>query len=206
MREFRADRRDALIGMGLVAALALLSAGTVGVLATLFGRRRVRAETGRFQLVYSPPASGTPWYRHLIGQPVREDEIQTGDWALAVAGGSELARPVLLYRLESPPKDPERAGGYVDTLIGFYSGCVHACCGVTGPVAADGLLYCPCHGSKFDPADLRRGNDSGLAYFGAPPTRGPATRPLPLAPIAIEADGKVQLVIDAKNREWYGYC
>lgn len=205
-QEFREDRRDAIKGMGLVAVTGMLTAVSGGVLATLFSGDRARARAGRFPLAYAPPPSGEVWYKDLIGQPVKEQDILPGDWALAVADGSGLTRPVLLIRLASPPSDPDGAGGFLDTLVGFYSGCVHACCGVTGPVAGDGQLYCPCHASKFDPSTLRRAQDSGRSYFGAPPTAGPAQRPLPLAPIAIDAEGRIELVIETRNREWYGYC
>jgi hypothetical protein len=211
-RDYEIDRRDAIKGMGLVAVLGLLSAASAGVLLSLFSTRRTRAQQGEFPLTYAASASGGQWFDAFAGRDVLETDLATGRWALAIAEGSGLTRPVIILRMAQPPADPQGSGGNIDTLVAFYSGCVHACCGVTGKDPALGVLHCECHFSTFDCTRLEKGSHSGASYVGAPPVSGPASRPLPLAPIAIDADGKVRLVIDTatypklRNREWYGYC
>ncbi|MER7111360.1 Rieske (2Fe-2S) protein [Streptomyces sp. NPDC000229] len=55
----------------------------------------------------------------------------------------------------------------------FSSKCTHAGCAVKD--VADGIINCPCHGSKFDATD-------------GSVKAGPATTPLAAAPITVEGD------------------
>ena len=57
------------------------------------------------------------------------------------------------------------------TFKGFSATCTHQGCKVNE--VADGTINCPCHGSKFAVAD------------GAP-TAGPASKPLPEKPVAVQ--------------------
>ncbi len=64
-------------------------------------------------------------------------------------------------------------------IVGFSKICTHAGCPVGLYQAETQELFCPCHQSVFSVPD------------GAVPTEGPATRPLPQLPLAIDADGFV---------------
>lgn len=59
------------------------------------------------------------------------------------------------------------------TIHAFSATCTHQGCTVSS--VAGGAILCPCHGSKFD------------ASTGAV-LRGPATRPLPAVPVAVQGD------------------
>jgi Rieske Fe-S protein len=64
-------------------------------------------------------------------------------------------------------------------VVAYSAICTHLGCSVLAQLNDDGNIVCPCHGSIFDPAD------------GAAVVHGPATRPLPGLPIAVEADGGI---------------
>ncbi|MGI8587230.1 MAG: TQO small subunit DoxD [Chloroflexia bacterium] len=88
------------------------------------------------------------------GSALAFDNPQTGD-------------PNVLVRLPT---------GYV----AYSAVCTHAGCTVRY-LASQGLLACPCHGSRFDPAQ------------NAQPLGGPARRPLPPVNISVHPDGSVYL-------------
>ena len=74
-------------------------------------------------------------------------------------------------------------GGAVDGWVAYSKICTHAGCSVglfgvddRGPDVVRQLV-CPCHQSVFDPTDAAR------------PVGGPAPRPLPQLPLAIDDDG-----------------
>jgi cytochrome b6-f complex iron-sulfur subunit len=58
-----------------------------------------------------------------------------------------------------------------EDFVAYSAVCTHQGCKVA---YKGGNLVCPCHGSKFDPAD------------GAAVVRGPATRPLPEIPVKVQ--------------------
>ncbi|TRW43463.1 Rieske (2Fe-2S) protein, partial [Georgenia yuyongxinii] len=103
--------------------------------------------------------------------------------ARANAYGAEPATP---GRLLVPVADVPAGGGVVlsgprvvvtrdGDIHAFSAVCTHQGCTVA--TVADGVITCPCHGSRFDAA-------TG-AVVG-----GPATRPLPVVPVEIR-DGDV---------------
>ncbi|HEU5002508.1 MAG TPA: Rieske 2Fe-2S domain-containing protein [Actinomycetota bacterium] len=74
---------------------------------------------------------------------------------------------------------PGRADWAPGDIVGFSKVCTHAGCPV-GLYRADSQeLYCPCHQSIFEVLEACR------------PSAGPATRPLPQLPLAVDADGYV---------------
>jgi rieske iron-sulfur protein len=71
------------------------------------------------------------------------------------------------------------AGNDANSLVAYSAICTHLGCAVFAGLNQNGEINCPCHGSRYDPAH-------GAAVVG-----GPAPRPLPALPIAIQGDGTV---------------
>jgi rieske iron-sulfur protein len=70
-------------------------------------------------------------------------------------------------------------GSGADGVVAYSAICTHLGCAVFAALNQNGEIACPCHGSRYDPAH-------GAAVVG-----GPAPRPLPALPIAIDGDGTV---------------
>jgi Rieske Fe-S protein len=119
--------------------------------------------------------------------PLRADDIpiasaQVLAWAMdpvdrTVRSGSRLNRLMLLRfdetGLSASTKSRAAAG-----VVAYTAICTHTGCDVSDWLPDEGMLYCPCHFSKYDPKD------------GAMVVDGPAPRPLPALPLAV-ADGKL---------------
>ena len=69
------------------------------------------------------------------------------------------------------------AGEGAEGLVAYSAICTHLGCPVYEELNEDGQIACPCHGSRFDPA-----NDAAVSG-------GPANRPLPSIPVGVAADG-----------------
>lgn len=100
-----------------------------------------------------------------------------------------LFEPPMKFRAGSPdlyPVDtvtalPDQQVYIVRTAEGFWalsSICTHLGC-ITQWKPEDGLIECPCHGSKFKPNGVR--------------VAGPAPRPLPHYQITLTVDGELQV-------------
>ena len=118
--------------------------------------------------------------------PLTPDDVQAGAaqlmaWAMdpmdkTVRSGSRLNR-VLLVRFDESALKPETKTRAAAGVVAYTAICTHTGCDVTDWLP-DGLLYCPCHFTKYDPRD------------GAAVIDGPAPRPLPALPLKI-VDGKL---------------
>jgi Rieske Fe-S protein len=105
--------------------------------------------------------------------------------ALAQSSGS-TATPSGAKALAKTADVPVGSGVIVDDIVvtqpsagdfkGFSSVCTHAGCNVSEIV--DGVIVCPCHGSKFN-------LDGSVAG-------GPATKPLEAKPVAVQGDSIVE--------------
>jgi rieske iron-sulfur protein len=115
----------------------------------------------------------------LQSAPVEAWAMEPGE--KIVRSGSRLNK-ILIVKLDpeslSAATRPLSAGG----VIAYTAICTHEGCDIGGWIAAEHLLYCECHESKFDPRDLARVVD------------GPAPRNLPALPLKV-VDG---LLIVAK--------
>lgn len=120
----------------------------------------------------------------LTPADVRADARQTLAWSLdAVTGlvrnGSRL-NLLVLVRLEPERMAADTLARAADGVLAYTAICTHTGCEVEEWDAEPRLLSCPCHVSRFDPAD------------GARVVDGPAPRPLPALPLGL-VDG--QLVV-----------
>jgi Rieske Fe-S protein len=107
------------------------------------------------------PARGPPvfaWPMDPIGNVVRD--------------GSRLNK-VLLLRLDPSEFTAETRERAADGVVAYTAICTHTGCDVTGWIADQAILECPCHSSHYNPRD------------GAVVLDGPAPRALPALPLKI---------------------
>jgi ubiquinol-cytochrome c reductase iron-sulfur subunit len=138
----------------------------------------------------------SPWRRgrRLVdpeGRPLRAADIGVGSvWNALPARDpgalEDLGAPVVVVRVDPRTLDlpADRREWAPNGILAFSQTCTHAACAVTlfrYPVdeqtSKPPALVCPCHYSTFD---VRR---------GAVPVFGPAVRPLPQLPLAIDGQG-----------------
>jgi ubiquinol-cytochrome c reductase iron-sulfur subunit len=117
------------------------------------------------------------------GEPVTRDALASGGFLVAFPEGAEHAEGadsqiVLLHFVngEFTPL-PGRETWSPEDFVAYSRVCTHAGCSVAQYADVDQLLLCPCHQSTFD------------VLNGAAPTSGPAGRPLPQLPLAIDDEG-----------------
>ncbi|MGH2456482.1 MAG: ubiquinol-cytochrome c reductase iron-sulfur subunit [Candidatus Limnocylindria bacterium] len=115
------------------------------------------------------------------GSPIRPADL-TRDGVRTVFPEGAVGRPdsqTMLIRLR--PSDLQlpagREGWAPEGCVGYSKLCTHAGCPVGLYRAQDQVLICPCHQSTFD------------VLRGAVPVFGPAARPLPQLPLAVDGDG-----------------
>jgi len=128
----------------------------------------------------------TPWRRgaRVVDEhdhPVRPQDLAVGSVLTVFPEGNTDAADAqtLLIRLaehEYRPR-PGRESWVVGDVVAFSKVCPHAGCPVGLYEPDTHKLYCPCHQSVFDVLDA------------AQPRSGPATRPLPQLPLAVDGDG-----------------
>ncbi len=102
----------------------------------------------------------------------------------AVRDSTRLNR-ILLVRLDPGTLDAATAARAAEGIVAYSAFCTHQGCDVNSWVAAEKVLLCFCHFSKFAP------------HEEAAVTGGPAPRPLPALPIKL-VDGKL-VVADGFN-------
>jgi ubiquinol-cytochrome c reductase iron-sulfur subunit len=134
----------------------------------------------------------TPWRRGIRlvddkGTPLLADDIEQDDFYTAYPEGKDrkdIGAPVVVVRLDPAELrlPPGREGWAPEGILAFSKICTHAGCAIAlyrkptfPPVQPKPALVCPCHYSTFDPAT------------GAQVTFGPAGRPLPQLPLAIDS-------------------
>jgi ubiquinol-cytochrome c reductase iron-sulfur subunit len=138
----------------------------------------------------------TPWRRgrYLVderGQRLTPDDLAVGGFTTAFPEGADreaIGSPVMVVRMRSEEIDlpAERRGWAQDGVVAYSKICTHAGCAVAmfryplyEPQTPPPALVCPCHYSTFDP---RNGGDV---------TFGPAARPLPQLPLALDAQRRL---------------
>ena len=116
------------------------------------------------------------------GEPIKADEVlATGGFIVAFPEGGEdkaNSQVVLLHFVNGDfTPQPGRESWSPQDFVAYSRVCTHAGCPVAEYLDVEQLLVCPCHQSEFD------------LLNGAQPRGGPAGRPLPQLPLAIDADG-----------------
>lgn len=113
----------------------------------------------------------------LTAEDIPPQSAPVEAWAMEpgekiVRSGSRLNK-ILIVKLDpeslTAATRPLSAGG----IVAYTAICTHEGCDVGGWIAAEHLLYCECHESKFDPRDAARVVD------------GPALRNLPALPLKV---------------------
>ena len=125
------------------------------------------------------------------GNLVRAEDIPVGSLLTVYPEGHTHAwdsQTVLVRvdekRLQDRPDSKTRKDWAPQGVIAYSKICTHAGCPVGLYQAETAQLLCPCHQSAFDVLD------------GARPVIGPATRPLPQLPLAIDPDGVLRATGD----------
>jgi ubiquinol-cytochrome c reductase iron-sulfur subunit len=115
------------------------------------------------------------------GGSLRREDLPL-DGVLTVFPDGDTSDPnaaTLLIRVDPSLLELEgdAAGWAPEGYVAYSKICTHAGCPVGLYRASQHTLICPCHQSEFD------------VLHGARPVNGPAARPLPQLPIAIQPDG-----------------
>lgn len=110
---------------------------------------------------------------NLTGAPVKVDDIAVGTGIHVWPEGKSDNNNNLIELVRISDS------GDAEGFVAFSAICTHLGCSVYEQLNDDGLIACPCHASSFDPA-----NDAEVIG-------GPAGRPLPSLPIAVNDNGEV---------------
>jgi ubiquinol-cytochrome c reductase iron-sulfur subunit len=117
------------------------------------------------------------------GQPLKLGDLRIGGMATVIPPGvlshTELAKAAALLIRTRPGelRGDTRLEWTVDGHVAYSKICTHAGCPISLYEQQTKHLFCPCHQSTFDIVD------------GAHVVFGPAARPLPQLPIAVDKDG-----------------
>jgi ubiquinol-cytochrome c reductase iron-sulfur subunit len=160
---------------GFLAKMLAVAVGALG-LAALFPIRSLGARPGR-ELYETEWREGVRLVT-LDRAPVRTEDLDIG--GVITVFPEEFTEAAdsqtLLIRIDPEDYDPlpGREDWAPEGFIAFSKVCTHAGCpvGLYQPTSHE--LFCPCHQSVF------------AVLEAAVPTAGPATRPLPQLPLAIE--------------------
>jgi len=154
----------------LVAAAAVVGLSQLALAASLGPKSR-----GFFSTAWRPGA-------RLVaadGAPITRDALQGGGFIVAFPEGHLEAADsqVVLLRLTGVAPQPGRESWSPEGFFAYSRVCTHAGCAVAQYEDEAQRLLCPCHQSSFD------------LLHGAQPVGGPAARPLPQLPLAIDTSG-----------------
>lgn len=167
---------DEIARRGFLAKLLAVAFGTLG-LAAVFPVRSLGTRPGR-ELFHTSWREGT---RLVTGEnaPLRLADVPVNGFVTVFPEGDHEAADAqtVVIRLAEGDVPPGPPGAAVEGVVAFSKICTHAGCPVGLYQAETRELFCPCHQSVFN------------VLQGAEPTDGPATRPLPQLPIAVDEDG-----------------
>ena len=164
----------------------LVAAGGALGLAALFPIRSLGPSPGDTLL-------RTPWRAGLRlvddqGQPVNANDLAIDEFVSVfpegVVGSPDGQAVLIRVEPDQLELSTAAAAGAPEGFVAYSKVCTHAGCPVGLYLAATHQLRCPCHQSTFD------------VLHGAEPVYGPAPRPLPQLPIAIDPDGTLRATGD----------
>lgn len=189
-------RRGMLKGSLLLAGGGLATAALVAPIGGLIKNPWAKgADSDLLVTPWKPAADGTKVrLTYQDGAFVRPEDLPAGAMETVfpgVPGGATASDgAVMLFRLR-PNRPILVRNGHDDFNYGDYFAyskiCTHVGCPVSLSEDQTGRVLCPCHQSQFD------------VYDGARPVFGPATRPLPQLPIAVDDEGYFVAVSDFKE-------
>lgn len=171
----------------------LVTVAGLGALGTL-GAALLAPAASLGPILHTGDLYRTPWRRgrKLVdesGRALAADEIEEGTFYTAYPAGADrevVGSPIVVVRLP-PGQIRERKDWAPRGIVAYSKICTHAGCAVAlyrkptfAAVEPRPALVCPCHYSTFDPAA------GGAVLFG------PAGRPLPQLPLAIDGAGNLR--------------
>jgi len=165
--------------------------------ALLFPIRSLGPRPGK-DLKHTPYQGGGMRVVTADGKPVKAAELLPDSVVTVWPEGHTDAAdaPTLLIRTR-PDQDfkaqPGREDWTVEGIVAYSKICTHVGCPVGLYQADSALLLCPCHQSTFEVLD------------GARPIFGPAARPLPQLPLAVNDDGELIATGDFDSPVGPGY-
>ena len=148
----------------------------------------IRASYGAFGLAFAIPALALRTLTQQVQQVAAGDVLvfASGDRSGAPLDGNAIESGTAVQAFPEGKSDDSknlielvRIAEGSDGLVAYSAICTHLGCSVLPTLSEDGLIFCPCHASAFDPA-----NDAAVVS-------GPAPRPLPSLPITVEGDGTI---------------
>ncbi|MGH9006034.1 MAG: Rieske 2Fe-2S domain-containing protein, partial [Acidimicrobiia bacterium] len=151
--------------------------------AVLFPIRSLGPRPGR-GLKETPYREGNVRVVREDGSPVRPADLEVDGfitvWPEGHTDAADASTLLIHYRADQDfEPEPGREDWTVDNQVAYSKLCTHAGCPVGLYQAELGQLLCPCHQSTFD------------VMQGAEPLFGPAARPLPQLPLALDDDGYI---------------
>ena len=165
---------------GLLAKLGLGALGALG-LAALFPIRSLGPNPGEGLKRTPFAARGPVRLVDVHGAPIRPAELSRASlltaWPEGHAGDAQS--PTLLLQVDRDEfvPLPGREDWLVGDIVAYSKLCTHTGCPVGLYQTELDLLLCPCHQSTFD------------VLHWAEPVFGPAARPLPQLPLAVDDEG-----------------
>ena len=187
--------RNSLLGaMGLVGLIPILSLRDLGPTNAEVTRDQPYPGAGLEHTVWD---KGVRVVRDVVGTPIKPSDLQIGDLVNAepekLWNGGEDGEPlegvalqvgkskgaVVVVRMEPDEiiHGKGRENWTIDGITCYSKICTHVGCPISLYERTTHHLLCPCHQSTFDLADSAR------VVFG------PAARPLPQLPLAVDSEG-----------------
>ena len=187
--------RNSLLGaVGLLGLPAIVLLRDLGPTPNQVADAQAYPGAGLENTIWEP---GMRVVRDVVGTPIRPGDLQIGDLVNAEPEGIYNGGPdgeplegvvlqiakskgaVVVVRMEPDEiiPAPGRENWTVDGIISYSKICTHVGCPISLYERTTHHLLCPCHQSTFDLAD------SAKVVFG------PAARPLPQLPLAVDAEG-----------------